>query len=95
VYQHLAGVAEVRGDRWAERIAFHHPRLLVRPWPDTDRMRTIASRQVVDLANPAFDPVLHAQFVERAITGARRRWDELRANPKRARQMKPAPTRRK
>jgi hypothetical protein len=91
-YRQLAGVAQARGDAWACGIAYACGSLLERPWPDDDneKMRAIASRKVADLADPHCDPDLHELLLEQAIQGARRRWEQLRREPERARQLKPS-----
>jgi hypothetical protein len=93
-FDQLAGVAEVRGSYWSDWIAYRHRELLTRDWPETERMRAIASSKVADIADPVLDPVLHVRFVERAIHGARKRWAELRRSPDRARQLRPDRSRR-
>ncbi len=90
-YRQLGGVAEARGDAWAAGIAYACGSLLERPWPDdaNEKLRAIASGKVADIAHPTRDAALHELLVDRAIAGARRRWEHLRREPERARQMKP------
>lgn len=71
----FGGVAQVRGGTWAGRVAARHPELLGRPWPDDERARVMAARQIADLTR---DPRLVAELVPEVQAGAERAWEARR-----------------
>lgn len=69
----LSGVARVRGEHWAVRVAKHvHPD---RPWPEhAGRAAQIARRRVRDLSG---DPRLHELLAADLAKSAALEWDRL------------------
>ena len=73
VDEHLSwwrGICQARGESWAQAIAKVTP--IDRPWPRTERMRTIARRKVDDLTR---DVRLFELLVDEVVVGAARWWD--------------------
>jgi len=69
----LRGVAQRRGETWAQAIAAVIP--IDRRWPHTERMRAIARRKVGDLSR---DARLLELLADECVIGAARWWN--RAN---------------
>lgn len=65
----LKGTAATRGELWAEQVALTVDRS--RPWPQTERMQSIATRKVSDLAS---DPRLVAMLADECARWAARWW---------------------
>lgn len=68
----LRGVAQCRGEAWARAVANVCP--IDRPWPRTERMRTIARRKVRDLTR---DERLGELLASELVVGAARWWNRV------------------
>jgi hypothetical protein len=75
----LGGIAASRGYGWAGSVAQRRPALLARPWPALEgRAAELAAAKVIDLTD---DRRLFARLLDRLDAAARRRWEQLRADP--------------
>lgn len=66
----FAGVAQRRGEAWAESVARVCP--IDKPWPRTPKSRAIALRKVEDITG---DEKLRDRLAELVEVGAARWWD--------------------
>lgn len=78
------GPAHSRGSRWAEKVV-RTVRDPLPPWPDTPKSRAIAAKWVSDLCR---DEAVRAELAPLCWAAAERRYEELRADPKKVRDLR-------
>jgi hypothetical protein len=69
----LGGVATVRGENWARRVAAAAG--VDRPWPDYEACAELARKQVAGLAAPG---TINEALAQRCHAGAAREWARIR-----------------
>jgi len=72
LFMQLRGVAQLRGERWAQTVAQLCP--IDKPWPFTEKSRAIAMRKVADLGGG--DPELQEKLASEVELGAMRWWNK-------------------
>lgn len=67
-----------RGEAWADRAARAKPWALERSWPRDARAVELAELQVEDIARGERDRQLREALAVFALSGAAKRWEQLR-----------------